>query len=88
MDGTGHQVTTGLCMKVRISGLGTYVPPHILTNADLERMVDTSDAWIRRRTGVAERHIAAVIRPLPTWQSTPFERCSRRSTSARTTSTS
>ena len=59
MDGTGHQVTTGLCMKVRISGLGTYVPPHILTNADLERMVDTSDAWIRRRTGVAERHIAA-----------------------------
>jgi len=43
----------------RISGIGMYVPERILTNADLERMVDTSDTWIQDRTGVRERHIAA-----------------------------
>jgi 3-oxoacyl-[acyl-carrier-protein] synthase III len=42
---------------VRISGLATYVPPHVLTNADLEHMVDTTDAWILQRTGIRERHI-------------------------------
>jgi len=40
-----------------IRSLATYVPPRLLTNADLERMVDTSDAWIRQRTGICERHI-------------------------------
>jgi len=43
---------------VKIAGLATYVPPHVLTNADLERMVDTSDEWILQRTGIRERHIA------------------------------
>jgi 3-oxoacyl-[acyl-carrier-protein] synthase-3 len=43
--------------RVKISGLATYVPPKLLTNADLERMVDTSDEWIRQRTGIRERHI-------------------------------
>jgi len=43
----------------RIAGVGHYVPERILTNADLERMVDTSDEWIRNRTGIEERHIAA-----------------------------
>jgi 3-oxoacyl-[acyl-carrier-protein] synthase-3 len=42
---------------VRISGLATYVPPKLLTNADLERMVDTTDEWILQRTGIRERHI-------------------------------
>ena len=42
---------------VRISGLSTYVPPRVLTNADLERMVETSDEWIMQRTGIRERHI-------------------------------
>jgi 3-oxoacyl-[acyl-carrier-protein] synthase-3 len=42
---------------VRISGLSTYVPPRVLTNADLERMVETSDEWIQQRTGIRERHI-------------------------------
>jgi len=42
-----------------IRGLGYYVPERILTNADLERMVDTSDEWITTRTGIKERHIAA-----------------------------
>ncbi len=42
-----------------ITGTGMYVPERVLTNADFERMVDTSDEWIRERTGIRERHIAA-----------------------------
>ncbi|MCX5707417.1 MAG: ketoacyl-ACP synthase III [Candidatus Omnitrophica bacterium] len=45
--------------KVGILGLGKYIPEKILTNADLEKMVDTSDEWITTRTGIKERHIAA-----------------------------
>lgn len=40
-----------------ITAVGGYVPPKILSNADLEKMVDTSDEWIRARTGIVERHI-------------------------------
>jgi 3-oxoacyl-[acyl-carrier-protein] synthase-3 len=40
-----------------IRSLATYVPPRILTNADLEKLVDTSDEWILQRTGIRERHI-------------------------------
>lgn len=43
----------------RIKGTGSYLPENILTNQDLERMVDTSDQWIQERTGIKERHIAA-----------------------------
>lgn len=43
----------------RIAGTGSYLPEKILTNADLERMVDTTDEWIVSRTGIRERHIAA-----------------------------
>jgi 3-oxoacyl-[acyl-carrier-protein] synthase-3 len=43
--------------RVKISGLGTYVPPHLLTNADLEKMVETTNEWILQRTGIRERHI-------------------------------
>ncbi|MDR7865400.1 MAG: beta-ketoacyl-ACP synthase III [Sporomusaceae bacterium] len=46
-------------MGVGILGLGTYVPERILTNKDLEKMVDTSDEWIVERTGIRERRIAA-----------------------------
>jgi 3-oxoacyl-[acyl-carrier-protein] synthase-3 len=42
-----------------ISGVGSYVPARILTNADLEKMVDTSDEWITTRTGIKERRVAA-----------------------------
>ena len=42
----------------RIVGTGAYLPPKVVTNADLERMVDTSDEWIVSRTGIRERHIA------------------------------
>ncbi|MCX7973137.1 MAG: ketoacyl-ACP synthase III [Candidatus Aminicenantes bacterium] len=44
--------------RVKISSIGVYVPPKILTNADLEKMVDTSDEWIITRTGIRERHLA------------------------------
>ena len=43
----------------RITGTGSYLPEKILTNHDLEKIVDTSDEWIRDRTGISERHIAA-----------------------------
>jgi len=42
-----------------ITGVGSYVPEKILTNADLEKLVDTSDDWITTRTGIKERHMAA-----------------------------
>jgi len=44
-------------IRAKISALGTYVPPRLLTNADLERMVDTSNEWILARVGIRERHI-------------------------------
>lgn len=44
--------------NVKISAIGTYVPPRILTNQDLEKLVETSDDWILERTGIRERHIA------------------------------
>lgn len=46
-------------MRARISGTGSYAPARVLTNADLERMVATSDEWIVERTGVRERRLAA-----------------------------
>jgi len=44
--------------KARILGTGHYLPPTIRTNADIEKMVETSDEWIRERTGIRERRIA------------------------------
>ncbi|HIF51060.1 MAG TPA: ketoacyl-ACP synthase III [Thiotrichaceae bacterium] len=46
-------------MYSKIIGTGSYLPERVLTNADLEKMVDTSDEWIRSRTGIEKRHIAA-----------------------------
>jgi len=43
----------------RIAGTGRYLPERVLTNADLEKMVDTTDEWIRTRTGIERRHICA-----------------------------
>ena len=43
--------------RAKISALGTYVPPKVLTNQDLEKMVDTNDQWIMERTGIRERHV-------------------------------
>lgn len=44
-------------VRAKISALGTYVPPRILDNAQLEKMVDTTDDWILERTGIRERHL-------------------------------
>jgi len=46
-------------VRSKIIGIGSYLPKKILTNADLEKMVDTTDEWITTRTGIKERHIAA-----------------------------
>jgi 3-oxoacyl-[acyl-carrier-protein] synthase III len=46
-------------MRSVVRGIGSYLPAKVLTNADLEAMVDTSDDWIVQRTGIRERHIAA-----------------------------
>jgi 3-oxoacyl-[acyl-carrier-protein] synthase-3 len=43
--------------RAKITALGTYVPPRVLTNADFEKMVDTTDEWILTRTGIRERHV-------------------------------
>jgi 3-oxoacyl-[acyl-carrier-protein] synthase-3 len=43
--------------RVKISALGTYVPPRVLSNDDLEKMVETSNEWILERTGIRERHL-------------------------------
>ncbi|MFW5910948.1 MAG: beta-ketoacyl-ACP synthase 3, partial [Thiohalospira sp.] len=45
--------------SARITGTGSYLPERVLTNAELERMVETSDEWITERTGIRERRIAA-----------------------------
>jgi 3-oxoacyl-[acyl-carrier-protein] synthase III len=45
-------------LRIGILGLGMHVPPKVLTNKDLEKMVDTTDEWIRSRTGIRERHVA------------------------------
>ena len=45
--------------RAKITALGTYVPPDVITNQDLEKMVDTNDQWIMERTGIKERHVLA-----------------------------
>jgi 3-oxoacyl-[acyl-carrier-protein] synthase-3 len=44
-------------VRAKISALGTYVPEKVVTNADIEKLVDTTDAWIVERTGIRERHV-------------------------------
>jgi 3-oxoacyl-[acyl-carrier-protein] synthase III len=44
-------------VRAKITALGTYVPPRLLTNTDLEKLVETSDQWILERTGIRQRHI-------------------------------
>ena len=46
-------------VRSQVTGVGAYLPSRIVTNEELARKLDTSDAWIRERSGIAERHIAA-----------------------------
>ncbi|WP_455373594.1 beta-ketoacyl-ACP synthase III [Limibacillus halophilus] len=48
-----------MVFRSRIVGCGHYLPQRVVTNADLEKIIDTSDEWIRKRTGIQARHIAA-----------------------------
>ena len=45
--------------RSQIIGFGSYLPKDVVTNDDLAKKIDTSDEWIRKRTGIAQRHIAA-----------------------------
>ena len=56
-NGGGRLRLSGTVRQTRIASLATYVPPRVLTNADLEKIVDTSDEWILKRTGIRERHV-------------------------------
>lgn len=50
-------------MPIRIAGAGLYVPERVLSNVDLERIVETSDEWILSRTGIKQRHVAGPDQP-------------------------
>src|SRR5580704_7575126 len=45
-------------IAAKITGVAGYVPPRVVTNADMEKLADTTDGWIRTRTGIRERHFA------------------------------
>src|SRR5258707_1242953 len=45
-------------LAAKITGVAGYVPPKVMTNEDLEKIVETNDEWIRTRTGIRERHVA------------------------------
>ena len=55
---SNSQPSTVPCI-MKIAGTGSYVPERVLSNADLEKLVDTTDDWIISRTGISERRIAA-----------------------------
>lgn len=59
MMGSTDAATRSNRIYSRIAGTGSYLPEKVLTNADLEKMVETSDEWIRDRTGIRQRHVAA-----------------------------
>ena len=48
-----------MTVRAQVTGIGSYLPERVVTNAELSETVDTSDAWIKQRTGIGERHIAA-----------------------------
>ena len=70
-------------MRSRITGTGSYTPERILTNAELERMVATSDQWIAERTGIRERRIQLIRKGLQARQKPAFSRRGCHSESAR-----
>jgi len=46
-------------IRSRIAGIGTYLPERVMLNAEMSSFIETSDEWIRERTGISQRHIAA-----------------------------
>ncbi|VFS26353.1 3-oxoacyl-[acyl-carrier-protein] synthase 3 [Serratia liquefaciens] len=61
-------------MYTKIIGTGSYLPEQVRTNADLEKMVETSDEWIVTRTGIRERRIAAAHETVATMALKPQSR--------------
>ena len=59
MNDSSTTTTTTAAHRAHVTGWGRYAPSQVLTNADLEKLVDTSDEWIRSRTGIRERRVAA-----------------------------
>src|SRR5258708_4117633 len=57
MTSAQNQDSAKKLVRAKITSLGTYVPPRLLTNKDLEKLVETSDEWIMDRTGIRQRHI-------------------------------
>ncbi len=57
--GYSKSLRTNRLPKAKITALGCYTPPGLLTNQDLEKLVETNNQWILERTGIRERHIAA-----------------------------
>ncbi len=71
-------------MAARIVGVGKSLPEKVLTNAEIERMVETSDEWIVDRTGIRERRIAAAHERPPAWAPPPAAwRCRPRASAPR-----
>ncbi len=64
-------------IAAKITGVAGYLPPRVVTNADIEKMVDTTDEWIRTRTGIRERHYAAPGSRLRIWEPKPRRNCWR-----------
>jgi 3-oxoacyl-[acyl-carrier-protein] synthase-3 len=60
----------GIRARARLHTIGSYVPERVMTNADFEQMMDTSDEWIVSRTGIRQRHIAAEDQTTASWTST------------------
>ena len=59
LAGTGRSMRNEMAVFSRIAGTGSALPEKVLTNADLEKLVDTSDEWIASRTGIRQRHVAS-----------------------------
>src|SRR3984893_16304089 len=62
MDNSMNHVASGKLRSV-VLGLGSYLPKRIVSNADLEKSLETTDAWIVQRTGIRQRHVAAENEP-------------------------
>ena len=58
-------------MTGKIKGTGSYIPVQVWDNDKLSHMMDTSDEWIRGRTGIGQRHIASGEEPFPIWRQRP-----------------
>lgn len=64
-------MSTPISQRVCILGTGSYLPEQVVTNRDLEKIVETSDEWITTRTGIKERRRAARAKPRQIWLRRP-----------------